>query len=83
MSRSMRVCCQQDTKVCALRVANETRAWQAGKCLLFDDAFEHEVWYHKRESSISEAGNSSDAASSSADGKQQSTDNAQIGRAHV
>lgn len=29
---------------CALRVADETRTWQEGKCLLFDDTYEHEVW---------------------------------------
>ncbi len=29
---------------CALRVGNETRAWQAGKALIFDDSIEHEAW---------------------------------------
>ncbi|MDF5729620.1 MAG: aspartyl/asparaginyl beta-hydroxylase domain-containing protein [Rhizonema sp. PD38] len=28
---------------CSIRVGNETRTWQEGKCLLFDDSFEHEV----------------------------------------
>ncbi len=28
----------------ALRVGRTTRAWRAGRCLLFDDAFEHEAW---------------------------------------
>eukprot|EP00658_Telonema_sp_P-2_P025393 TRINITY_DN20224_c0_g1_i1.p1 TRINITY_DN20224_c0_g1~~TRINITY_DN20224_c0_g1_i1.p1 ORF type:complete len:224 (+),score=27.16 TRINITY_DN20224_c0_g1_i1:29-700(+) len=27
-----------------LRVVNETRAWEKGKVMLFDDSFEHEVW---------------------------------------
>jgi len=27
-----------------LTVGNETRQWEAGKCLAFDDAFEHEAW---------------------------------------
>lgn len=32
-------------KPCArMRVANETRAWQQGKVLFFDDSWEHEVW---------------------------------------
>lgn len=30
-----------------LRVANETRSWVEGKFLIFDDSFEHEVWYDK------------------------------------
>lgn len=29
---------------CRFRVATETRAWEQGKCLLFDDSFEHEAW---------------------------------------
>ena len=29
---------------CRLRVANETRDWQEGKCLVFDDTVEHEAW---------------------------------------
>jgi aspartyl/asparaginyl beta-hydroxylase (cupin superfamily) len=29
---------------CAFRVATETRHWEEGKCLIFDDSFEHEVW---------------------------------------
>jgi aspartate beta-hydroxylase len=29
---------------CALRVGGETREWQAGKCLAFDDTYEHEAW---------------------------------------
>lgn len=29
---------------CRLRVAEETRYWEEGKCLFFDDSFEHEVW---------------------------------------
>ena len=27
-----------------IRVADEERNWQAGKILIFDDSFEHEVW---------------------------------------
>jgi len=29
---------------CAIRVDSETRSWQEGKCLIFDDTFEHEAW---------------------------------------
>ena len=29
---------------CALRVEDETRGWEEGKCLLFDDTVEHEAW---------------------------------------
>jgi hypothetical protein len=29
---------------CALRVGCETRPWQAGEALVFDDSFEHEAW---------------------------------------
>ena len=27
-----------------IRVGNEKRNWEEGKCLVFDDSFEHEVW---------------------------------------
>src|SRR4030095_3869394 len=29
---------------CEFRVASEIRFWEEGKCLVFDDSFEHEVW---------------------------------------
>ena len=29
---------------CRLRVAAETRTWQEGRCLIFDDTVEHEAW---------------------------------------
>lgn len=29
---------------CWIRVGDETKTWEAGKCLIFDDTFEHEVW---------------------------------------
>ncbi|MDE3154024.1 MAG: aspartyl/asparaginyl beta-hydroxylase domain-containing protein [Acidobacteriota bacterium] len=35
-----------------IRVANETRTWQEGKCLLFDDSFDHEVQIHARSTRI-------------------------------
>ena len=36
---------------CSIRVGDQTRTWVEGKCLVLDDAFEHEVWNtseHKR-----------------------------------
>jgi beta-hydroxylase len=29
-----------------LRIGGETRVWQPGKCLVFDDTAEHEAWNH-------------------------------------
>ena len=29
---------------CRIRVCNETRNWQPGKCLIFDDTMVHEAW---------------------------------------
>ena len=29
---------------CGIRVAEETRVWQEGRVMLFDDSFEHEAW---------------------------------------
>ncbi|MEO1429660.1 MAG: aspartyl/asparaginyl beta-hydroxylase domain-containing protein [Cyanobacteria bacterium J06633_8] len=31
---------------CAIRVGSETRQWEEGKCMIFDDTFEHEAWNH-------------------------------------
>ncbi|XP_047584051.1 aspartyl/asparaginyl beta-hydroxylase isoform X6 [Lutra lutra] len=31
-------------KGCKIRCANETKTWEEGKVLIFDDSFEHEVW---------------------------------------
>ncbi|XP_059022345.1 aspartyl/asparaginyl beta-hydroxylase isoform X3 [Mustela lutreola] len=31
-------------KGCKIRCANETKSWEEGKVLIFDDSFEHEVW---------------------------------------
>ncbi|CAM9735658.1 unnamed protein product [Ectocarpus fasciculatus] len=33
-----------DTSQCGMRVGGETRPWEEGKCLVFDDSYEHEVW---------------------------------------
>ncbi len=37
---------------CAIRVGGETRHWEAGRCLVFDDHFEHEAWNHTGEDRI-------------------------------
>mgnify|MGYP006144286501 CR=1 FL=1 len=37
---------------CALRVADEARQWEVGRALIFDDAFEHEVWNETDESRV-------------------------------
>jgi beta-hydroxylase len=29
---------------CAIRVGDETREWEEGKLMIFDDSFEHEAW---------------------------------------
>jgi aspartate beta-hydroxylase len=29
-----------------IRVSNETKSWQNGEWLIFDDSFEHEVWHN-------------------------------------
>ncbi|XP_061094027.1 aspartyl/asparaginyl beta-hydroxylase isoform X7 [Conger conger] len=29
---------------CSIRCTNQTRTWEEGKVLIFDDSFEHEVW---------------------------------------
>lgn len=34
---------------CGLKVGGETRRWQEGKCLVFDDSLEHEAWNHTAE----------------------------------
>ena len=39
--------------VCRIRVGNEWREWTEGKCLIFDDSFEHEVVYDATEAAAS------------------------------
>jgi aspartate beta-hydroxylase len=34
---------------CALRVGDEVRGWEEGRCVVFDDSFEHEVWHRGTE----------------------------------
>lgn len=33
----------KDGEACTLRVGDQTRCWEEGRCLVFDDSFEHEV----------------------------------------
>ena len=35
---------------CGLRVGSETRGWEVGKALIFDDSFEHEAWNRSQQS---------------------------------
>ena len=34
----------QPTEKCRIRVGDQICHWRSGKCLVFDDTFEHEVW---------------------------------------
>ncbi len=34
---------------CRLRVGEETRTWEEGRCLIFDDTVEHEAWNDSEE----------------------------------
>ncbi|HYZ81406.1 MAG TPA: aspartyl/asparaginyl beta-hydroxylase domain-containing protein [Solirubrobacteraceae bacterium] len=37
---------------CAIRVGDRTEHWQEGRCLVFDDSFDHEAWNHTDEDRI-------------------------------
>jgi hypothetical protein len=37
--------CIRADKKARIRVGNEARSWEEGKCFVFDDSFEHEVWH--------------------------------------
>ena len=37
---------------CALRVGGELHAWQEGRCVTFDDTFEHEAWNRSEETRV-------------------------------
>jgi aspartate beta-hydroxylase len=37
---------------CALRVGGETHVWKEGRCVTFDDTFEHEAWNHSGEDRV-------------------------------
>ncbi|MEZ4411276.1 MAG: aspartyl/asparaginyl beta-hydroxylase domain-containing protein [Polyangiales bacterium] len=33
-----------DPQTCGIRVDDETRGWEEGRCMVFDDTWEHEAW---------------------------------------
>lgn len=37
---------------CALRVGGETHIWEEGRCITFDDTFEHEAWNKSAETRV-------------------------------
>ncbi len=37
---------------CALRVGGETHVWEEGRCITFDDTFEHEAWNHSEQTRV-------------------------------
>ena len=37
---------------CGIRVGEESKVWQEGKCLLFDDSFEHVTWNNEKRTRI-------------------------------
>lgn len=37
---------------CRIRVGDEVRGWEEGRCIVFDDSFEHEVWNDGLESRV-------------------------------
>jgi beta-hydroxylase len=39
----------RDSASCRIRVDNEVFGWQEGKCVVFDDSYEHEVWNNTNE----------------------------------
>jgi hypothetical protein len=53
---NMRVRCHLGLRIpagdCALRVGTETRQWQQGRAIVFDDNYEHEVWNRTGEDRI-------------------------------
>lgn len=53
---NLRVRCHLALKIpegdCAIRVGEQTRKWQEGRSLVFDDHFDHEAWNHTDEDRI-------------------------------
>lgn len=37
---------------CGIRVGDETHGWEEGKCIVFDDTFEHEAWNRSRNTRV-------------------------------
>jgi aspartyl/asparaginyl beta-hydroxylase (cupin superfamily) len=50
---NLRVRCHLALRVpvgdCGIRVGEDTRHWEEGRCLVFDDYFDHEAWNHSDE----------------------------------
>lgn len=42
----------QATVPCGIRIGDQVRAWEEGECLVFDDAYEHEVWNRTEEERV-------------------------------
>jgi aspartyl/asparaginyl beta-hydroxylase (cupin superfamily) len=53
---NMRLRCHLGVKVpqgdCAIRVGDQVGKWQEGKCIIFDDYFEHEAWNYTEDDRI-------------------------------
>jgi aspartate beta-hydroxylase len=48
-STNLRLRCHLGIEIpdrCGVRAGGEARSWQAGRCIVFDDSFEHEAWNH-------------------------------------
>jgi hypothetical protein len=41
-----------DEDLCGLRVGDETRHWEEGELMIFDDSFEHEAWNKTNEKRV-------------------------------
>lgn len=41
-----------DSSLCGIRVGTETRHWEEGKLMIFDDSFEHEAWNKSAEQRV-------------------------------
>jgi Flp pilus assembly protein TadD len=57
----------ENGRLCIIRVANESKGWEEGKVLLFDDSYEHEVWH--RGSGAAAAAGSKEAAAQRQEGE--------------
>merc|ERR1711988_1849670 len=52
---NMRLTCHLGLVVpsgCQIRVGFEKRTWDEGKCIVFDDSWEHEVWHEGEEDRV-------------------------------
>jgi aspartate beta-hydroxylase len=53
---NLRVLCHLALRIprgdCAIRVGGEARPWREGRCIVFDDYYEHEAWNFTAEDRI-------------------------------